>query len=91
MQNGPRLIAPSADGWKPPNYQELMKKPTAKTFVAMIPLELFAYSAHDDLATEASVIPKIIECIGMHLPASAFRGVRVLDLFRLRQVDVTSK
>jgi hypothetical protein len=68
-----------------------MKKPTAKTFVAMIPLELFAYSAHDDLATEASVIPKIIECIGMHLPASAFRGVRVLDLFRLRQVDVTSK
>ena len=49
VKEGPHIVAPSAAYWLPPQLDKIQEKLTAKTYRADAPLELFAYSRHDEV------------------------------------------
>lgn len=50
------------------------------TFFAGVPLELFAYSEHDEVDTHIDSVPVIQQCIKTHLRGSKFQRVTVFNL-----------
>jgi hypothetical protein len=79
ITNGPRINAPSGGSWQMPQIQKIKEKLTAKTYHTSAPLELFAYSTHDEVDAHINSLSMIDECVRMYLPCSQFRRVRVFD------------
>jgi hypothetical protein len=79
VTNGPRINAPSAGSWLPPQIQKIEEKLTAKTYSTSAPLELFAYATHDDVDAHVRSLNLVDECVKTHLPGSQFLRVRVFN------------
>jgi hypothetical protein len=80
--DGPRMIAPSAGKLLRPQVDKIEEKLTAKTYRTSAPLELFAYSAHDEVDGYFDGLSAIQLCIQQHLSGSHFRRVWVFDFGR---------
>jgi hypothetical protein len=86
VTNGPRLFAPSAGSWAPPQYDKLTEKLTRKSYRTWHPMELFAYSRYEDMLASNDVLPEIARRIQADIRSSPFQRVRVFDVFSRRQV-----
>jgi hypothetical protein len=80
--NGPRIIAPSAGSLQRPQVDKIEQKLTAKTYRTSAPLELFAYSTHDEVDAYLDGLRCIDASVQQHLPRSLFRRVWVFDFGR---------
>jgi hypothetical protein len=80
VTNGPRLSAPSAGSWLPPQIDNIEQKLTDRRYQTTAPLELFAYSTHDEPDGAVGLLAQIDACVRAHLPGSAFRRVHVFHV-----------
>jgi hypothetical protein len=85
-ENGPQIIAPSAGYWLPPQVDKIREKLVDKVYQTSAPLELFAYSEHDEVDAHIASLPAIEQCIKAHLPGSKFHRVSVFNLGFLQLV-----
>jgi hypothetical protein len=88
ITNGPQISAPSGGDWQMPQTSKIKEKLTVKTYRTSAPLELFAYSTHDEVDAHINSLAMIDECVRMHLPSSQFQRVLVFDLWN-RQLKRT--
>jgi hypothetical protein len=79
VTNGPRINAPSGGSWLYPQIEKLKDKLTNKTYRINAPLDLFAYSTHDELDGHIDSLAEIETCIKTHLANSPFRKVYVFN------------
>lgn len=79
VTNGPRISCPSVGSVLQPQLEMIEEKLSRKTYRTSAPLELFAYSTHDEVDAHVNSMQLIDECVRKHLPSSAFRRVRVFD------------
>lgn len=86
IKNGPRLIVPSSGHVQPMQIDKIREMLTVKTHQTKTPLELFAYSVHDEVDGYVGALEAIEQCVDAHLPGSSFRRVRVFDFGRGRHV-----
>ena len=86
VKDGPHIVAPSAGYWLPPQLDKIQEKLTAKTYRTHAPLELFAYSRHDEVDGHVDGLAAIEGCIKKHLPGSQFAHVSVFNLGFLQLV-----
>jgi hypothetical protein len=77
---GPHIISFSAGSWRPPLLSKIVDKLTRKNYKTDSPLELFAYSTHDEPTGAVGLREQIEKCIAEHLPGSRFRRVHVFNL-----------
>ncbi|WP_211474919.1 hypothetical protein [Collimonas humicola] len=83
ITNGPQINAPSAGSWLMPQISKIEEKLTSKIYCTSAPLELFAYSTHDEVDAHVDSLSMIDECVRKHLQGSKFQRVRVFDaMFR---------
>jgi hypothetical protein len=80
VMDGPRISAPSAGSWCMPQVDKIREKLVDKSYRTSAPLELFAYSTHDDVDAHVDSRNAIDECVRRYLPGSQFRRVRVFNL-----------
>jgi hypothetical protein len=82
VSRGPRFSHSSAGRWLPPQVSKLEDKLRPgryeKTFV---PLELFAYSVHDEPDLAIGSVEQLQDVIVRQLPGSAFQRAYVFDLW----------
>jgi hypothetical protein len=81
-RKGPHITTSSAGSWLPPQLDKIREKLVDKTYRTDAPLELFAYSRHD----EVDGLAAIENCINTYLPGSRFRRVSVFNLGFLQLV-----
>lgn len=81
VNDGPHIVAPSAGYWLPPQLDKIRGKLVDKTYRTDSPLELFAYSKHDEVDGHVGGLEA-----KKHLPGSRFRRVLVFNLGFLRLV-----
>ena len=86
VKDGPHIVAPSAGYWLPPQLDKIREKLVDKTYQTDAPLELFAYSRHDEVDGYVDGLAAIGECISKHLPGSKFERVSVFNLGFLQLV-----
>lgn len=86
VTEGPHIVSPSAGYWLPPQLEKIEEKLVAKTYRTDAPLELFAYSRHDEVDGHVGGLAAIEECIKKHLPGSRFQRVSVFNLGFLQLV-----
>ncbi len=77
--NGPRISSPSAGNVLPMQVDRIRDKLMDKTYRTMSPLELFAYSIHDEVDAYANARALIDGCVNAYLPQSRFARVKVFD------------
>jgi hypothetical protein len=70
----------------PPQLEKIEEKLVAKTYRTDAPLELFAYSRHDEVDGHLGSLAAIEQCITTHLPGSQFQRVSVFNLGFLQLV-----
>lgn len=63
VANGPHFSAPSAGGWMPPQLSKIEEKLRDKNYTFTGPLELFAYSPHDEPDGHINSLDEIQACI----------------------------
>jgi hypothetical protein len=80
VKDGPHIVSPSAGHWLPPQLEKIQEKLVAKTYRTDAPLELFAYSRHDEVDGHVGGLAAIEECVKRHLPGSQFERVSVFNL-----------
>jgi len=80
VSQGPRLSAPSAGSWLPPQIDKIQEKLTDKRYQTSAPLELFAYATHDEPDGAVGLLEQIDRCVCTHLPGSLFRRVHVFHV-----------
>jgi len=78
--DGPHFSAPSAGYWMPPQLNKIEEKLREKTYAFTGPLELIAYSEHDEPDGHVNTLDAIRECISQNLPESLFTRVHVFHL-----------
>lgn len=81
ITNGPRINAPSSGDWQMPQISKIKEKLTAKTYTTCAPLELWAYSTHDEVDAHVDSLAMIDECVTTYLGTSQFQRVLVFDLW----------
>lgn len=86
VKDGPHIVAPSAGHLLPPQLEKIQEKLVAKTYRTDAPLEIFAYSKHDEVDGHVGGLAAIEQCIKTHLPGSQFRRVSVFNLGFLQLV-----
>jgi hypothetical protein len=79
--NGPRINAPSGGSWQMPQILKIEEKLTVKTYDTPAPLELWAYSEHDEVDAHVDSLTMIDKCVTTHLGKSQFQRVLVFDLW----------
>jgi hypothetical protein len=79
VTDGPQISAPSAGGWLYPQIDKLQGKLTQKSYRVSAPLDLFAYSTHDEVDAHINSLAEIETCIKTFLPGSPFRRVYVFN------------
>jgi hypothetical protein len=80
ITQGPRIVAPSAGSWLMPQIEKIEEKLTDKAYQTSAPLELFAYSTHDEVDAHVNSLSLIDSCVRTHIEDSQFQRVRVFDL-----------
>lgn len=80
ISNGPRINVPSGGTWQMPQISKIKEKLTSKTYCTSAPLELFAYSTHDEVDAHVDSLTMIDECVEAYLGDSQFQRVLVFDL-----------
>ncbi|HEV7448073.1 MAG TPA: hypothetical protein VGO18_36235, partial [Steroidobacteraceae bacterium] len=77
VTNGPQFSPFSAGSWLPPQIDKIREKLVDKRYQTAAPLELFAYSLHDEPDGAVGGIEQIDTVVHPHLPGSRFRRVHV--------------
>jgi hypothetical protein len=80
LKDCPHIVAPSAGYWLPPQLEKIREELVTKAYHTDAPLELFAYSRHDEVDGHLGGLAAIEACIKAHLPASKFERVSVFNL-----------
>lgn len=86
LGDGPKFSAPSAGYWQGPQINKIVEKLSDKTYVPAAPMELFAYSPHDEPDGAVGSLAAIQGAIAEHLPGSKFERVHVFHLGFLKHV-----
>jgi hypothetical protein len=73
------ITTSSAGSWLPPQLDKIREKLVDKTYRTNVPLELFAYSMHDEVDGHVDGLAAIENCINTYLPGSKFRRVSVFN------------
>jgi hypothetical protein len=84
--DGPNVSAPSAGYWMPPQLSKIEEKLREKNYTFTGPLELFAYSQHDEPDGHINSVAEIQACINQNLPGSLFTRVHVFHLGFLKHI-----
>jgi hypothetical protein len=84
--DGPHFSAPSAGGWMPPQLSKIEEKLRDKNYAFTGPLELFAYSQHDEPDGHINSLAEIQTCINQNLTGSLFTRVHVFHLGFLKHI-----
>jgi hypothetical protein len=84
--DGPHFNAPSAGSWLPPQLSKIEEKLRDKDYLFTGPLELFAYSPHDEPDGHINSLGEIQACINQNLTGSLFRRVHVFHLGFLKHI-----
>ena len=84
--DGPHFSAPSAGGWMPPQLKKIEEKLRDKNYAFTGPLELIAYSPHDEPDGHVNSLAEIRACINQHLTGSLFTRVHVFHLGFLKHI-----
>jgi hypothetical protein len=84
--DGPNVSAPSAGYWMPPQLNKIEEKLLEKSYTFTAPLELFAYSPHDEPDGHINSLDEIQACINRNLPGSLFTRVHVFNLGFLKHI-----
>jgi hypothetical protein len=84
--DGPHFSAPSAGGWMPPQIAKIAQKLQDKNYTFTGPLELIAYSQHDEPDGHINSLNEIRACIDQNLPGSLFTRVHVFHLGFLQHI-----
>jgi hypothetical protein len=87
--DGPHFSAPSTGSWMPPQLNKIERKLRDKNYTFSGPLELFAYSEHDEPHGHVDSLNEICACINGNLTESAFTRVHVFHLGFLRHIVTT--
>lgn len=80
IKDGPKFSAPSVGFWKAPQVHKIAEKLSDKTYTPAAPMELFAYSPHDEPDGAVGSLEEIQAVIAEHLPGSQFQCVHVFHL-----------
>jgi hypothetical protein len=75
VEKGPHITTSSVGSWLPPQLDKIQEKLVAKTYRTDAPLDLFAYSEHDEVDGHVNGRAEIEQCIKTYLPGSRFRRV----------------
>ena len=86
VQDGPHIRTISAGRWCPPQIGKIEEKLRCKKYRAEAPLELFAYSRHDEPDGAVTWRKEIDACVHAHLPGSLFRRVHIFNLAFLQHI-----
>ncbi len=86
IKDGPKLSAPSSGYWNRPQVNKIAEKLSDKTYTTAAPLELFAYSPHDEPDGAVGSLEEICAVAAKHLPGSQFRRVHVFHLGFLKHI-----
>jgi hypothetical protein len=84
--DGPHFSAPSAGSWMPPQLNRIEEKLRDKNYTFTGPLELFAYSPHDEPDGHINSLDEIQACINQNLTGSLFTRVHVFHLGFLKHI-----
>lgn len=84
VTDGPGMSASSGGYWQQPQVDKIAGKLRDKRYQTSAPLELFAYSTHDEPNLAVGSLEQIQETIVTLLPGSPFRRVHVFDAAFLR-------
>ncbi|WP_138927747.1 hypothetical protein [Verminephrobacter aporrectodeae] len=76
---GPRIFAPSGYEWQMPQICKIKQKLVDKTYKTSDPMDLFAYSIHDDVDSHIKSMAMIDRCVKRYLARSQFRRVLVFN------------
>ncbi len=86
VTTGPHFMTPSVGEWLPPQLGKIEEKLRDKRYVFTGPLELFAYSTHDEPGGHINSLDEIQACITRHLAGSSFMRVHVFHLGFLKHI-----
>jgi hypothetical protein len=84
--DGPHFSAPSVGSWMPPQLKKLEQKLREKDYTFTGPLELIAYSEHDEPDGHINSLDEIRMCIDRNLTGSRFTRVHVFHLGFLQHI-----
>ena len=84
--DGPHFNAPSAGSWMPPQLGKIEQKVQEKDYTFTGPLELIAYSQHDEPDAHINSLGEIRACIHQNLFGSVFTRVHVFHLGFLQHI-----
>ena len=84
--DGPHFNAPSGGSWMPPQLGKIEQKLQEKDYTFTGPLELIAYSQHDEPDGHINSLSEIRACISQNLPGSVFTRVHVFHLGFLQHI-----
>lgn len=79
VTNGPQISAPSAGRIAYPQIDKLQAKLVHKSYRVNAPLDLFAYSTHDEVDAHINSLAEIETRVRTFLPGSPFRRVYVFN------------
>lgn len=80
VTSGPKFSHFSAGRWSPPQISNVVAKLRPGRYQLTMPVELFAYSVHDEPDLAIGSLEQLQEAIVQHLPGSSFSRVHVFDL-----------
>jgi len=87
LTDGPHFSTSSAGSWMPPQLAKIRGKLVdKKPYRTNAPLELFAYSEHDEVDGHIDGLSAIEQCVKINLVGSQFQRVTVFNLGFLQRV-----
>jgi hypothetical protein len=78
--DGPHISAPSAGYWQAPQIENIVRKLSDRQYTPAAPMELFAYSTHDEPDGAVGSLEGIRAAIAQHLPGSHFERVHLFHV-----------
>ena len=78
--DGPHISAPSAGYWQPPRVGNIVGKLCDTQYTPAAPMELFAYSTHDEPDGAVGSLEAIQAAVAQHLPESQFERVHLFHV-----------
>jgi len=84
--DGPHFSAPSAGFWQPPQAEKIVEKLSDKEYTPAAPMELFAYSTHDEPDGAVRSLEAIQAAVAKHQPGSRFQRVHVFHVGFLKHI-----
>lgn len=80
VTNGPKFSHFSGASWQPPQAEKLRAKLQPGRYDGVgLPLELFAYSVHDELELAVGSLEALQQLVVTQLPASSFRRAHLFN------------